>query len=160
MRFKSVTGQVMEIFEDRIELSQEGVLGFLTQGLQGTKTYYFKDISSVQFKNCGWTNGFFEFTMPGGNDKQGGAWGGITNDNRFTFGAPTIGRAREVAEEAEKVYAFIQNRLRAAKTKSDKSANIQQISSADELKKFKELLDSGIITQEEFDAKKKQILGL
>ena len=30
----------------------------------------------------------------------------------------------------------------------------------DELKKYKELLDSGIITQEEFDAKKKQILGL
>jgi len=33
-------------------------------------------------------------------------------------------------------------------------------SSADELKKFKELLDNGTITQEEFDAKKKQLLGL
>jgi hypothetical protein len=33
-------------------------------------------------------------------------------------------------------------------------------SNADELKKFKELLDMGIITQEEFDAKKKQLLGL
>ena len=33
-------------------------------------------------------------------------------------------------------------------------------SNADELKKYKELLDSGIITQEEFDAKKKQLLGL
>jgi hypothetical protein len=33
-------------------------------------------------------------------------------------------------------------------------------SAADELKKFKELLDAGIITQEEFDAKKKQLLGL
>ena len=33
-------------------------------------------------------------------------------------------------------------------------------SDADELKKYKELLDSGIITQEEFDAKKKQLLGL
>lgn len=31
---------------------------------------------------------------------------------------------------------------------------------ADELKTYKELLDSGIITQEEFDAKKKQILNL
>jgi len=28
------------------------------------------------------------------------------------------------------------------------------------LQKFKELLDSGIISQEEFDAKKKQLLGL
>ena len=33
-------------------------------------------------------------------------------------------------------------------------------SNADELKKFKELLDAGVITQEEFDAKKKQLLGL
>jgi hypothetical protein len=33
-------------------------------------------------------------------------------------------------------------------------------SSADELVKFKQLLDAGVITQEEFDAKKKQLLGL
>lgn len=31
---------------------------------------------------------------------------------------------------------------------------------ADDLKKYKELLDSGAITQEEYDAKKKQLLGL
>lgn len=33
-------------------------------------------------------------------------------------------------------------------------------SNADELKKYKDLLDSGIISQAEFDAKKKQLLGL
>ena len=33
-------------------------------------------------------------------------------------------------------------------------------SNADELKKYKELLDMGIITQEEFDSKKKQLLNL
>ncbi|MCI7234266.1 MAG: SHOCT domain-containing protein [Oscillospiraceae bacterium] len=33
-------------------------------------------------------------------------------------------------------------------------------STTDELKKYKELLDSGVITQEEFDAKKKQLLGI
>lgn len=33
-------------------------------------------------------------------------------------------------------------------------------SNAEELKKYKELLDSGIISQEEFDAKKKQLLGV
>ena len=37
---------------------------------------------------------------------------------------------------------------------------IQQSSAADELKKFKDLLDMGAITQEEFTAKKKQLLGL
>ena len=42
------------------------------------------------------------------------------------------------------------------KIKSNNSA----ISPADELRKYKELLDMGVITQEEFDAKKKQLLGL
>lgn len=37
---------------------------------------------------------------------------------------------------------------------------VNNTSAADELKKFKDLLDCGIITQEEFDAKKKQLLGL
>lgn len=34
------------------------------------------------------------------------------------------------------------------------------VSTADEIKKFKELLDIGAITQDEYDAKKKQLLGL
>ena len=33
-------------------------------------------------------------------------------------------------------------------------------SAADELLKYKDLLDKGILTQEEFDAKKKELLGL
>ncbi|MCH5188436.1 MAG: hypothetical protein J1F63_08535, partial [Oscillospiraceae bacterium] len=37
---------------------------------------------------------------------------------------------------------------------------ICSVSAADELKKFKELLYSGIITQEKFDAKTKQLSGL
>ncbi len=37
---------------------------------------------------------------------------------------------------------------------------VNTISPAEELKKMKELLDMGIITEEEFDAKKKQLLGL
>ncbi|WP_397544849.1 SHOCT domain-containing protein [Ruminococcus sp.] len=38
--------------------------------------------------------------------------------------------------------------------------NAAAFSVADEIRKFKELLDIGAITQEEFDAKKKQLLGL
>lgn len=34
------------------------------------------------------------------------------------------------------------------------------LSPADELKKYKELLDMGVITQEEFETKKKQLLGI
>jgi len=40
----------------------------------------------------------------------------------------------------------------------DGQSNVSNI--AEDLKKFKELLDGGIITQEEFNAKKKQLLNL
>ena len=56
----------------------------------------------------------------------------------------------------------IKNFVEKAKEKATDTATtiIQQVSAADELKKYKDLLDAGIITQEEFDAKKKQLLGL
>lgn len=48
----------------------------------------------------------------------------------------------------------------AAKQAAPAPAAAAAVSPLDELKKLKELLDMGIVTQEEFDAKKKQILGL
>lgn len=36
----------------------------------------------------------------------------------------------------------------------------EAVSNADELKKYKELLDSGVITEQDFEKKKKQLLGL
>lgn len=49
---------------------------------------------------------------------------------------------------------------RKSKKEAQNTTVVMQTSAADELKKFKELLDMGVITQEEFDAKKKQLLGL
>ena len=67
------------------------------------------------------------------------------------------------------VFKFVKNRdevrdvitqllmERQQKTTSEATA---QKSATDELKEYKELLDSGVITQEEFEAKKKQLLGV
>ena len=49
--------------------------------------------------------------------------------------------------------------LNEAKKKKDRDRNIG-MSQADEIIKFKKLLDDGVLTQEEFDKKKKQILSL
>ena len=46
------------------------------------------------------------------------------------------------------------------KAKAKKTAPKKTGLVADEIKKFKELLDAGAITQEEYDAKKKELLGL
>ena len=156
---KSVTGQVLKIYDDHIELTQKGARGVLTQGLQGSKSIYFSDISSVQFKNCGWTAGFFEFTFSGGIDRKGGSFSGALNDNRFSFGKPTIGAAKKLAKEMETVNNDLQRLLREYKS-VPAAGGSQQISNADEILKFKQLLDMGTISEEEFEAKKKQLLGI
>ena len=69
-----------------------------------------------------------------------------------------------LCKNRNEVFEAISNLLleRQGQQKHQETVVKQEInqSNADELKKFKELLDSGVITQEEFDAKKKQLLGL
>ena len=57
---------------------------------------------------------------------------------------------------AESIKSLIIDKKKSEQVKT----NSADISNADELKKYKELLDSGVISQEEFDAKNRQILGL
>ena len=60
---------------------------------------------------------------------------------------------------AQEIVSVINEQLRDRQT--TKTVTVAESKSeAEELKKFKELLDSGIITKEEFDSKKKQLLGL
>ena len=70
-----------------------------------------------------------------------------------------IKNQKEIHEVISKLLA---ERQRREKTPVETTVNqtIVETSNADELKKFKELLDMGAITQEEFDAKKKELLGL
>ena len=68
-------------------------------------------------------------------------------------------------ENRDSIHEEISKQLVARQSQSNKKGDTvikQEIpqSNADELKKYKELLDSGVISQEEFDAKKKQLLGL
>ncbi len=65
----------------------------------------------------------------------------------------------------DEVHEALSNLLIERQSKADDSTQTiskqdNSQSSADELMKYKSLLDSGVITQEEFDAKKKQLLGL
>lgn len=75
-----------------------------------------------------------------------------TSSGRITFYG--LSKKEEIATQIRKLLNDRQDKPGATTTIH------QEVSNADELKKYKELLDSGIITQEDFDAKKKQILGL
>jgi len=67
-----------------------------------------------------------------------------------------------VIKNANAIYDVLNNLLIERQAKKNETATVtaSNVDEAEQLKKYKDLLDSGVITQEEFDAKKKQLLGL
>ena len=148
---KGVNGQ-LTIYENKVIIERGGALGFLTQGLAGAKTIPMDSIMSIQFKEGNmWTNGFIQFGIMGGQEAHGGGLNATQDENTVMIKAATNDDARAIKDYVE---GIILNRSK------NNGTIVQQASPAEELKKFKELLDMGVISQAEFDAKKKQILGL
>ena len=68
-----------------------------------------------------------------------------------------------VVKNADEIYKVVSNLLierQQKKFNTVVTATAPMSDGADQLRKYKDLLDSGVITQEEFDAKKKQLLDL
>ena len=63
----------------------------------------------------------------------------------------------EQSEIGEKIKAYVEKQII---ERSKPHTIVQQASVADEIIKLKQLLDMGVITSGEFDAKKEQLLGL
>ena len=126
-------------------------LVFGTSVTQGEKTIYYKDAVGVQYKPSLVADGYIQVET---------AAGGVTSSLSRFVGENAIQFAgKEQNEEAEIVVTFIRKKIEEIKN-APVGGIVQQISPAEELIKFKELLDMGVITQDEFDAKKKQLLGI
>jgi len=147
---KGVGGQ-LAVKKDSVVISRKGASGFLIHGFAGDKTIPVFNIQAVQYKAAGsLTNGYIQFTVMGGKESTGGLFAATTDENTIVFTSTQNGIAMKIKMYIEK--CIIQrNQPQSVQT---------QASGADELLKFKQLLDAGIITQEEFNAKKKQILGI
>lgn len=143
-------GGTLNVYEDKVVIVRKGVISFMTHGLKGDKTIFYSNITSVQFKKGGLQNGYIQFSVKGGKESTGGLIAAEFDENSLLI-------HRSMNDKAEQIVEFINKKLSEV---NSGGTVVQALSSADELKKFKDLLDSGIITQEEFDAKKKQLLGL
>ena len=84
---------------------------------------------------------------PTGAISVGGMTALFANDDIIVY-------KRDQADNANRLCAYISNYSAQAPNPATASSD------ADELRKFKELFEDGIISQEEFDTKKKQLLGL
>jgi len=153
--FNGGAGDILLVFEDRIVIRRTGIGNALLMGLKGDKTIFFSDITSIQHKaaGSGFTAGYIQFSIPGGKEAQGGVWQAVHDENTITF--------KENTKEVEEMVKYLQDRLREVKSPKPQAATIvNQVSAADELLKFKNLLDAGVLTQEEFDKKKAELLNM
>lgn len=149
--FKDIKGaqKMLNVYDDHISLTQiKNFRSILTSDwFKGTKEIYYADMTSVQYRAAtSLVLGYIQFEAIG--VASGNNFG---SENSWTFD-------REKSAVAKEILDFVQKKI--AESKRGKNGVTAAVSPADELLKFKQLLDSGIITQEEFDEKKRQILGL
>jgi len=143
--FKGRNGKI-ELYKDFVRFDRGTVMGFLMQGLKGKKDIYFHSITSIQIKKPGFAVGYLQFSIPGGNESRRGAFDALHDENTITF----IGA--ENYEKALKIKEYIERKI--------KSKNSGSSSTAEEIEKLHSLMEKGIISKKEFEAKKKQILDV
>ena len=151
---KGARGRSIKVFEDKCIISTKAGFGSFVTGnaSDGEKVLYYTDVLGVQFKKAGLQLGYLQLETA--SSSMNNRADNFFNENSFTF-------EENLNAEMEFVTKYVKQKVEEVKKQKNAPVVVaNSVSAADELKKFKELLDLGIITQEEFDAKKKQLLGL
>ena len=147
-------GRSIKVYEDRVEIKVNVTIGSLLthNATDGAKTIYYSDVIGVQYKKCRVTLGYLQLETASVQ---------MNNLNSNFFGENTFTFDMDIQAEMDEVAEYVQKRVNYyKKARNTPQTVIQTKSSADELLKFKELLDNGVISREEFEAKKRQILGM
>lgn len=139
----------IEVSEHSLTIRRKGLISAATHGLKGDKTIPFKNITAVQLKKPGMNNGYIQFSILGGNEGKGGYTEAISDENTVMF----LSRKtyKQMVELKETIESYIYS--------GGNTNPSSPVSTADEIIKLKQLLDDGIITNKEFDKKKKELLG-
>ena len=143
---KGVNGQI-ELYNNKVCIIRKGIISLMTQGLKGNKDIMISTISSIQLKKAGLTNGYIQFSFMGGKEAKGGLLQGTHDENTVMF-----------HKKHQPLFEQIKETVEARIVSGNNSA--PATSDADELLKFAELRDKGILTEEEFQKKKAQVLGI
>jgi hypothetical protein len=140
----------LEMNKTSVFIKRNGMMSFLSQGLKGDKEILIAQISSIQFKTSnGLLNGYIQFAFVGGSEAKGGIAEATQDENTVMF-------RTEQQPSFEAFKKELQERMNNLHTGGARSSH----SSLDELEKLSSLRDRKIITDEEFEAKKRQLLGL
>ena len=151
--FKSMKAKV-ELDGMFMRITRAGALSIMLRGLEGTKSIFIPKITAIQLKEPGVLEGYLQFTLKGGNESTGGMLDAISDENTIIFSQDELEKARTIKRYIEHILTGENSPT----SQAPQAAPVQSV--ADEILKLKALLDSGILTQEEFDHKKRKLLGM
>ncbi|GGB52927.1 SHOCT domain-containing protein [Fictibacillus barbaricus] len=123
---------------------------FLGSG-KGEKEIRIKSITGIQIKKPGLLAGYIQFAFSGGKEQNGRSVFDATKDEN------TIMCSNKKQYEG---FLTAKELIEKYQDEMDNGNKSTSVSTADEIKKLADLRDSGILTEEEFAAKKKQLLGI
>jgi hypothetical protein len=130
----------------------------------GDITYFFKDYMTVTWTPASLATQFAQVVFITHENASryitGGNLNSLVDLNKIPFCSGMFSYV-EANNYAKFIYMEIKKAMDAFKSQEDKSGTTVQInfSAADEIRKFKELLDIGAITEEEFNEKKNALLS-
>lgn len=152
---EGVRGRHIDIYIDKVVITTKVTLGSLLthNATDGEKTIYYSDCIGVQFKESKFAIGYLqlETASSNGNNK----YSNFFAENSFTFDETVISNEKMI-----EVADYVKSRVDTVKKGGIAPAsNNNNMSVADELLKLKQLLDMGILSQEEFDEQKNKLLN-
>ena len=145
--------KILRVYEDRVSFQVlKNLRSLITNNyFGGTKEIYYSDIHGIQYKeSTDFVLGFIQLETANVYTKDN-----FNSETSFTYDYRTVSNTL-----AGEVVSFLKNKIKEAKAPIAQPIVMQEKSTADEIIKYKQLLDQGIISQEEFDAKKKALLDL
>lgn len=155
---------VLSLFEDRVVIDRDVVSGidsllYVNVHLASNRTIYLNKVTGVNTEDAVFSLGIIQFTTADSQIERTRA--SVAKDNNAVLYAKTYknrdGSKVDNNEVVKKIKQFVDTVI--SKRAQGSQVVVQQIDGADQLRKYKQLLDDGIINQAEFDAKKAEILG-
>lgn len=143
-------GGQLSVFDDRIVISRSGAVGFLVHGFKGDKQILIRQISSVQFKRSGMMNGYIQFAFVGGREAKGSLWEATQDENTVVFNVWQ-------QDEFLKAKELIEQLMSQPPAQTTIPAPIEDIPK--KLQQLAQLRDAGIVSEEEYQAKKTELLA-
>ena len=159
MELKATNGTLL-VYNDRVVIKRKGLFAVASQGIKGDTVFFYNTLSGVDYKRPGMINGYMRFVTGGTVDFNSKS--GLIKTSKATTQDPNTVVLRafksSTPKMADEIYNLILQKINEAH--SNAGTVVNQLSGADEIVKYKNLLDQGIITQEEFDKKKSELLNI